>query len=139
VFALAGDSRGAGPLVLDADPTDPALQALSHPGISNIENYLETAAHFALRAELGPRVRFAALVDVIWKTEHVISFADAGVDLPTCATGVGKCETDNNDLVNPGTEEVNPVHAARIDLVGHRYHSEDNLGLVVGVQGQFLF
>ncbi len=139
VFALAGDSRGAGPLVLDADPTDPAAQPFSHPGISNIENYLETGAHFALRAELGAHVRFAALVDVLWKTDHVISFADAGIDLPTCGAGVGRCEDLDNDLVNPGTAEVNPLHAPRIDLVGHRYFSEDNLGVVIGVQGQFLF
>jgi hypothetical protein len=139
VFAFAGDSRGSGPLILDADPTDPALNALSHPGISNIENYLETSARFALRAELGTYVRFAALVDVVWKTAHVISFADAGIDLPTCGAGVGACENAENELVNPGTAEVNPLHAPRIDLVGHRYHSEDNLGVVVGVQGQVLF
>jgi len=139
VFALAGDSRGSGPLVLDANPINPEFQGLSHPGISNIESYLETAAHFAMRAELGPHVRFAAVVDVVWKTDHVISFADAGVDLPTCGPGVGTCEADANELVNPGTAEVNPLHAPRIDLVGHRYHSEDNLGLVVGVLGQYVF
>jgi hypothetical protein len=139
VFAFAGDSRGNNPLVLDSDPVDPGFQAFSHPGISNYENYLETAAHFALRAELGTHVRFAALVDVVWKTNHVISFADAGVDLPTCGTTSGACEDDENDLVNPGTKEVNPLHAPRVDLVGHRYFSEDNLGVVVGVQGQVLF
>ena len=137
VFAFAGDSRGTGPLILDADPIDPDIQPLSHPGISNFENYLETAARFALRAELGTFVKFAAIVDVTWKTDHVLSFADAGIDLPTC--GTGKCEVDDNDLVNPGTDEVNPLHAPRIDLVGHRYHSVDNLGIVVGVQGQVLF
>ncbi|HEU0034425.1 MAG TPA: hypothetical protein VFQ53_27570 [Kofleriaceae bacterium] len=139
VFAFAGDSRGTGPLVLDADPTDPGLQALSHPGISNIENYLETGAHLAVQAELGTFVRFGASFDLVWKTDHVISFADAGVDLPTCAQGVGACEDDDNDLVNPGTPEVNPLHVPRIDLVGHRYHSVDNFGVVVGVMGQLLF
>jgi hypothetical protein len=139
-FALAGDSRGMGPLILDADPTTSGVQALSHPGITNIENYLETAARFALRAELGPHVKFAALADIMWKTNHVITFADAGVDLPTCTAGATTgCETDNNDLVNPGTQEVNPVHVQKIDLVGHRYLSENNFGFIIGVQGQVLF
>jgi hypothetical protein len=143
VFAFAGDAGGAGtgPLVLDEDPTQIGVQARSHPGISNIENYLEMAGRAAVRAQLGEHVRFAAMFDVVWKTDHVISFADAGIDLPTCgATGVtGACEIDNNTVVNPGTPEVNPLHVPRIDLVGHRYHSEDNLGFVIGVQGQLLF
>jgi hypothetical protein len=139
-FALAGDSRGMGPLILDADPTTSGVQPLSHPGISNIENFLESAARVAIRAELGPHVRFAALGDFIWKTDHVITFADAGVDLPTCSgMTTAHCEVDANELVNPGTEEVNPVHSQRIDLVGHRYHSDNNFGLVIGVQGQVLF
>ena len=139
-FVLAGDSRGTGPLILDSDPTTTGIQPLSHPGITNVENYLETAAHFALRAQLGPHVRFAALTDLIWKTDHVITFADAGVDLPTCGAAVTTgCETANNDLVNPGTAEVNPLHSQRIDLVGHRYLSQDNFAFVIGIQGQVLF
>jgi hypothetical protein len=37
VFAYAGDSRGTGPLILDADPTQTGVQAMSHPGITNID------------------------------------------------------------------------------------------------------
>jgi len=140
VFAFAGDSRTSGPLVLDADPTDPAANPFSHPGISNFENYLETSALFALRASLGRYAHFAVMVDVSWKTDHAISFADAGVDLPTCSSAQNRdCETEDNDLVNPGTREVNPLHAPRIDLVGHRYLSVDNLGVVIGVEGRVLF
>lgn len=139
VFAFAGDARSSGALVLDADPTEADVQALSHPGISNYENYLETAARFAVRAKLGTVVQFGALVDVAWKTDHAISFADAGVDLPTCTSGVGRCENEDNVLVNPGTEEVNPLHNPRIDLVGHRYFSTDNLSVTVGLQGIVLF
>jgi len=139
VFALAGDSRGAGPLILDRDPTDPGLQAMSHPGITNIENHLETGGRFALRAQLGRHVRFAATVDVTWKTDHLITFADAGVDLPSCSTGQSPCENAVNDVVNPGTREVNPVHSSLIDLVGNRYLSTDNFGLAIGVEAQALF
>jgi hypothetical protein len=128
VFAFAGDSRGTGPLVLDADPVRAGDQPLSHPGISNIENYLELTGRFALRAQIGPHVRFAVSTDLIWRTDHAISFADAGVD-----------RDDDGDLVNPGTDEVNPLHAPTIDLVGHRYRSVDGFDLVLGVNGQVLF
>ncbi|MDB4962999.1 MAG: hypothetical protein JWP01_2998 [Myxococcales bacterium] len=138
-FAYAGDSRGGGSLILDRDPTDPGFQSQSHPGISNIENYLETAGRMAVRASLGEHVRFAAIVDIAWKTDHVISFADAGIDLPTCGTSGGDCEDATNDVVNPGSREVNPLHAPLIDLVGHRYHSIDNLGVVIGLEAQALF
>jgi hypothetical protein len=140
VFGYAGDTRLGGPLILDSDPLTPGVQPMSHPGISNIENYLETATRFAVRAALGPKVRFAASVDLAWKTDHAISFADAGVDRPTCSgSRTSNCEDDANDLVNPGTNEVNPLHAPRIDLVGHRYFSEHNFGLIIGLQGQVLF
>lgn len=139
VFALAGDSRGTGPLILDEDPTQPDVQAFSHPGITNVENYLAMTGRAAIRGQLGQHVRVAATLDLVWKTDHVITFADAGVDLPTCGSASGRCEDDVNDLVNPGTREVNPLHVPLIDLVGHRYHSEDNFGFVIGVDGQVLF
>jgi hypothetical protein len=129
VFALAGDRRGTGPLILDSDPTAPGIQAMSYPGISTFENYLETAARIALRAKLGSHVSFAALGEVVWKTDHVITFADIGVDRPD----------DANDLVDPGTSEVNPLHVNKIDLVGHRYHVEDSRGYVLGVEAQVQF
>jgi len=144
VFALAGDVRRAGPLVIDRDPTATDVQAVSHPGISNIENYLETAARFGVRGQLGSRVHFGVLVDIAWKTDHAITFADAGVDLPTCSGDPSQiegrdCEVDSNDLVNPGTTEVNPLHISRIDTVGHRYLSVDNFAFSIGVQAQAQF
>ncbi|HLL25653.1 MAG TPA: hypothetical protein VK427_26130 [Kofleriaceae bacterium] len=144
VFALAGDVRTGGPLVMDRNPSQAGLQAVSHPGISNIENYLETAARVGIRGTLGARVHFGVIADVAWKTDHAITFADAGVDLATC-TGAGgeapgrTCEIDANDLVTPGTSEVNPLHVPRVDVVGHRYLSVDNLAFSIGVQAQVLF
>ncbi len=139
-FAFAGDTRTGGPLVLDANPTDPDPNAISHPGISNFENYLETKTRFALRGALGHYAHFAVTLDLSWKTDHAISFADAGVDLPTCSSAVNvDCETEDNDLVTPGTREVNPLHVPLIDLVGHRYFSVDNFGVAFGVEGRVLF
>jgi hypothetical protein len=139
----SGNSRLPPQLVLDSKPDQDGLQALSHPGITNVENYLETAGSVAVRAVLGPHVRLGATFDLKWQTDHVITFADAGVDFNTCSGSNGpagvKCETDENDVVNPGTREVNPLASPKIDQVGHRYHSEDNLGFIIGLEGQFLF
>jgi hypothetical protein len=139
VFSLAGDRRLGGPLILDADPTSPGLQALSHPGISNFESYLEATARLALRGKLGSHVTFAAFGELAWKTDHIISFADAGIDLPTCPTGAPKCETDGNEVINAGTAEINPLHSRTIDLVGHRYRAEQSRGYILGAQAQVAF
>jgi hypothetical protein len=138
-FALAGDRRTAGPLVLDADPVTPGTEPLSHPGVSNLENYLETSARLAVRARFGARLSFAAFAQLAFRTSHVISFAEAGVDLPTCPTGAPRCETEDNTVVNPGTAEANPLYAKRIDLVGHRYVVEDSRGYVVGLEAHLAF
>lgn len=139
VFAFAGDRRTAGPLVLDADPTTPGVQPLSHPGVTSIENYLETSARLAVRGRLGHRLTLSAIGELTFRTDHVISFADAGVDLPTCPTGAPRCEVDDNSLVNPGTPEVNPLHARTIDLVGHRYLAQSGRGYVLGVEAHLAF
>jgi hypothetical protein len=138
-FALAGDRHTAGPLVLDADPVTPGVLALSYPGVSNLENYLETTARLAVRARLGARLSLAAFTQLAFRTDHVISFAEAGFDLPTCPTGTPRCETDDNGVVNPGTPEVNPLYAKRIDLVGHRYRAEASRGYVVGLEAHLAF
>ena len=142
VFALAGDTETGGPLVLDSDPLDPGRQAISHPGITNIENYLEMGGRLAIRVDLGPLVHIAALGEFSRETTHVITFTDAGIDLPQCQGGQtpgDDCEAGNNDVVNPGTDEVNPLHAPLIDLVGHRYISDAGLTVRFGVQVRVLF
>lgn len=139
VFAYAGDAARQGPLVLDSDPVTAGVQAKNHPGVTNIESYLEIAPRLAVRAKLGSHFKLAATAELTWRTEHVISFADAGVDLPTCPTGQPRCENDDNVLINNGTAEVNPLSVPRIDLVGHRYHADDSYGLAIGVEAQVAF
>lgn len=139
-FALAGESTSGGPLVLDADPVASGTQPLDHPGITNIENYLELGAKVHGRIEVGKRLRITALAELGTETEHVITATDAGVDQPTCGGAVtSSCESDSNELVTPNTVEVNPLHVPRIDLIGHRYHADDVLTFVVGAQLQVVF
>lgn len=140
VFALAGDATLDGPLVLDADPVTPGRQAISHPGVSNVQNYLTLGGTAGLRAELGEKVRVGALFSLLWDQEHVISFADAGNDLPTCGPGVsGDCESEVNDVVNAGTQEQNPLHSDVIDVVGHRFRVNEAVTLAFMVDARFLF
>jgi hypothetical protein len=141
VFALAGDARTAdAPLVLDSDPVTAGVQARSHPGVTNVENHLELGGNLAVRAQLGKNFQLALIGELVWKTDHTITFADAGIDLPTCSAGqTSGCELANNDLIDDGTEEENPAFVSRVDLVGHRYRSVDGLGVIFGVQASGSF
>jgi hypothetical protein len=137
LLALAGDPGREGPLVLDADPTTLEIEPARHPGISNIENHLALGTRAGVRAQLGRRLYLAVALDLRWRTDHIITFADAGIDLPTCGPAVsGPCEVEENGAVNPGTPETNPVHAPRVDVVGHRYHSERGFALALGISLQ---
>ena len=103
-------------------------QAISHPGVSNVENYLTLAGRTGLDAHLGRWVRLDTGFELGWEQSHLISFADAGVD-----------GSDDNDVVDPGTREVNPLHAPLIDLTGHRYRVDEGLDYVVSLGLRVLF
>jgi hypothetical protein len=140
VFSLAGDASGSGPMILDADPITTGLQALDHPGVTNVENYLEMGGRVAARIAVGQKFRLAAGFELTAENEHVITFTDAGVDLPECSGAANAgCEVLDDDLVTPGTNEVNPLHVQQTDLIGHRYRTADVLNYMVGVTAQFLF
>jgi hypothetical protein len=129
IFQYAGDAASGGPLVLDGDPTAPGRQALSHPGVSNIENYLTFAGRVGVAAELGSKVRLGGYFELVHDQSHVISCADAGID----------ATDDANDVVDPGTAEVNPFHIQAIDVVGHRYFLDEATSYVFLVDARVLF
>ena len=139
MLAYAGDTHANGPLVLDASPTTVGLQAANYPGVSNIENYLELGGDIGLHITSG-RFQIGSTFGFLGQTGHSITFAPAGIDLPTCKTGQSSgCESTNNNVVTPGTAEVNPLHVDLIDLVGHRYHSEGGYAITVGIEAAILF
>jgi len=141
VFAYAGTATDpSAPLVLDEEPTISGVQSKSHPGVSNIENYMTLDSQFRVTADAGDRVRFSAGMGLQYEQSHLISFANAGTDLPTCTGGVvANCETGDNVVVNPGTTEVNPLHAPTIDLAGHRYRVGEGKTLLFTLNARFLF
>ncbi len=141
VFAYAGTATEPdAPLILDAEPTVDGVQRKSHPGVSNIENYMTVDTHLQVTADVGKRVRFAAGFGLQYEQSHLISFANAGTDLPTCQGGTTTgCEADSNEVVNPGSAEVNPLHAPTIDSVGHRYRVAEGQTLLFTLSARFLF
>ncbi len=141
VFAYAGTATAAdAPLVLDEEPTITGVQAKSHPGVSNLENFMTVDTFVRVTADAGERVRFSAGVGLQYEQSHLISFANAGTDLPTCGGSVtSNCEAGDNGVVDPGTSEVNPLHAQTIDLAGHRYRVADGRTLQFAINARFLF
>jgi hypothetical protein len=141
VFQYAGyATEQNAPLVLDREPTVTGIQGKSHPGVSNIENFMTLDTLVSVTADAGEKIRFSGGIGMQFEQGHLISFADAGEDLPTCTGGqVGGCETDSNDLVNAGTAEVNPLHVPLIDLAGHRYRVAEGKTLLVSINARFLF
>lgn len=123
VFAYAGDATAGGPLTLDADPAIPDSQTISHPGVSNVENFLTLGAQAGVEAHLGSRLRFHLSFTLDWDQSHLLTFADPGID-----------SSDDNDTVDPGTDEINPLHSPLIDTAGRRYRVDQALdyGLLSG-------
>jgi hypothetical protein len=141
VFQYAGNAADStNPLILDTEPTITGVQAKSHPGVSNIENFMTLDTMVRVTADAGEKIRFSGGFGMQFEQGHLISFADAGEDFPTCTGGqVGGCETDSNDLVNAGTAEVNPLHVPLIDLAGHRYRVAEGKSLLLSINARFLF
>ena len=139
VFQYAGQNLGD-PLYLDADPVTDGVQDLQYPGVSRIENHLSYGGRIGVRAEIGDMVQIGAAFKLIATQAHVITFADAGDDLPTCDAMITvDCEVDNNVLVNPGTPEVNPGYVPLVDQVGRRYHADEIADYSVLFDARFLF
>lgn len=139
VFQFAGSTERSGPLVLDADPVAAGVQGLTHPGVTTVENHLQMGGNLRVRGELG-RFQAGLSFALLYTQPHVLSFSDAGEDLPTCGPDVsGPCEPDNNQLVNNGTQEVNPAYSALIDLVGRRYRVDEVFDYVLGLEARMLF
>jgi hypothetical protein len=145
VFQYAGDASvdaaSRGPLVLDSDPTNSSADLLSHPGVTNMENYIQFGGRVGVLATIGPKVRFGLNFELVRNQSHLISFADAGVDKPGCSGGATppSCENNNDDVVTPGTDEVNPLHVSLIDTVGSRYRADESVNYIFTVDARILF
>jgi hypothetical protein len=128
MLAYAGDATAGGPLALDADPTADGSQTISHPGVSNVENFLTLGGDAGIDAHLGPHIRFSLAFALDWDQSHLLTFADPGVDGP-----------DDNDTVDPGTDEVNPLHSPLVDTVGRRYRVDEALDYSLRTGFRLLF
>jgi hypothetical protein len=127
VFSFAGDPDGGGPLILDADPTNGAPDPMAHPGVTDIENYLTYGARIGVRGQVGERAKFSASFELGYDQEHIVTFTDAGDD------------RNENTVVDPGTDEVNPLHKPIVDMVGRRYVVDDAVTYTFLVNGTVMF
>jgi hypothetical protein len=142
-FAYAGDARDnpTGPLLIDIDPVRGDDSPVSHPGVTTIENYLSFGARAGLNAQIGKHARFGATFELGRDQTHAISFTDAGQELPGCSAGGSPpaCEVVDDDVVTPGTVEVDPLHKQLIDIVGRRYLADETTVFTVLVSGTLTF
>ncbi|HKA87549.1 MAG TPA: hypothetical protein VKE22_07775 [Haliangiales bacterium] len=141
-FALGGDvtSNPGAVLAVDPDPTSTTDANIPHPGVTTIENYMIFGGQLGIRGQIGEHVKFMASFGVTREQSHAITFTSAGIDLPGCsATVTMNCESPDDNVVTPGTREVNPLHKPIIDTVGRRYLVDETTVLTFMVGGQVLF
>jgi hypothetical protein len=142
IFALGGDvtTNPDAPLGLDRDPVSSADAPLSHPGVTTIENYLTFGGRLGLRGQMGDRAKFNASFELDYDQAHRISWTDAGKELPGCTGGAtSACETPNDNVVTPGTKEVNPLFSRAIDLPGRRYLVDESVTYALMLSGTLMF
>lgn len=142
-FAYAGDAANnpTGPLVGDRDPTPNTDAPMSHPGVTDIENYLTWGGLVGVRAFLGENAHFSASFELTHDQKHRISWTDAGRELPGCSATLQppNCEQPNDDVITPNTREVNPLYKQVIDVVGRRYLVDDSTTYTLWVTGTIRF
>jgi hypothetical protein len=141
-LALGGDitTNPMAPLSVDPDPIGTTDTPLPFPGVTTIENYLSFGASIGLRGQIGEHVKFGASFGFTRDQSHAITYTSAGIDRPGCsASQQMDCETPDNDVVTPGTSEVNPLHQPLIDTTGRRYIVDETTVLTLMVAGAVLF
>ncbi len=82
-------------------------------GITSIQDYGSFAIDVGLNFHLGPYARLNFGANLKTDTQHILTSASRG-DADALSSG-------DNDLVDAGTAEVNPVRRDVIDTVGRRY------------------
>lgn len=144
ILAYAGDVKNdpAAPLAIDLDPTRSGDALVSHPGTSTIENYMSFAGRIGINGQVGPHAKLSAAFELGRDQTHAITYDDAGVVFPACSAthAPPNCEGPPADnLVTPGTREVNPLHKQLVDVAGRRFIIDDSTTYSFLVSGQLLF
>jgi hypothetical protein len=142
IFAYGGDvaNDASAPLRVDRDPTSPDDAAISHPGVTTIENYLTFGGRLGVRGQMGDRAKFNASFELDYDQAHRVSWTDAGQELPQCSgASQAGCEVGNDNVVTPGTKEVNPLFTRVIDLPGRRYVVDESVTYVLMLSGTLMF
>jgi hypothetical protein len=143
IFAYAGDvkSNPNAPLAIDLDPTRTDDSPVNHPGTTTIENYMSFGGRVGLNGQIGAHAKFGVSFELGRDQTHAISFTDSGVNFPMCGPThpAPDCETMTDNVVTPGTREVNPLHKQLIDIAGRRYLVDESTTYTLFASGQIEF
>ena len=94
-------------------------------GITDVEQFGVLRGWFGLTLQAFRMVRFQARAVVARQFSHFLTFADAGRD-----NGVqdeGQDAIHNDGIIDPGTDEENPVFNEYMDLAGSRFRLSSHL------------
>jgi len=114
--------RGAATSFAQANPGDPGYLSGScsaHNGVTDLQDYGTFGFNGGLNLTLGPYARLAFGVNVQSDTRHFLTFTNRG-----SAQGGA-----DDDRVEDGTREVNPLRRDVVDNVGRRYLIDDVVDL----------
>jgi hypothetical protein len=143
ILAYAGDIKNDpnAPLGVNLDPTRPDNALVSHPGTTTIENYMTFAGRIGVNGQVGPHAKLSVAFELGRDQTHAITYDDAGAVFPMCGPthAPPNCEATTDNVVTPGTREVNPLHKSLIDVAGRRFIIDDSTTYSFLVSGQLLF
>jgi len=81
-----------------------------------------------VRGQVGANAKFGASFEIANDQKHRITWTDAGEEGP-----------DADDVITPGTAEINPLHAPTVDVTGRNYIADDNMVYTFLVNGTVMF
>ncbi len=119
--------------------TDPSnnQQSLRSDGITDVEQFGALRGWLGFDVQPHKNVRFKARAVLAHQLAHFLTFADAGKD--NGRQDVGETPTYNRGIIDPDTEEENPVFNQHMDLAGSRFRLASHLDFGFFVTGAVVF
>ena len=112
-----------------ADPAN-AQVSLRSDGITDVEQHGVATTWFAARVGLPAELEAWLRLTASHQSNHFLTFADAGKD--NGRQDVGDFPTYNRGIIDPDTDEENPVFNEHLDLAGSRMRLASHLAVGVG-------
>lgn len=111
--------------------------SLRSKGITDVEQFGALRGWLGFDVQPHKNVRFKARAVLAHQLAHFLTFADAGKD--NGRQDVGETPTYNRGIIDPDTEEENPVFNQHMDLAGSRFRLASHLDFGFFVTGAVVF